>query len=89
MHGREAPTLRPDSCIGMKRRVPLQKYGAPLYGVAWPEGPHAYMAGGGNLGIENKCVWRNGAIAWRECIAHFPIEMPEPCPPIACSGWLL
>ncbi|KAL6770646.1 SEC12 [Auxenochlorella protothecoides x Auxenochlorella symbiontica] len=40
----------------MKRRAPLQKYGAPLYGVAWPDGPHAYMAGGGNLGIENKVV---------------------------------
>jgi hypothetical protein len=33
---------------------PVLKYGAPLYGVVWPEGHYAYMAGGGNLGIENK-----------------------------------
>lgn len=37
-----------------RRREPLQKYGAPLYGLAWPPGEYAYMAGGGNLGIENK-----------------------------------
>lgn len=34
----------------------LKKYGAPLYGVAWPPGNFIYMAGGGNMGIENKCA---------------------------------
>lgn len=33
----------------------LQKYGAPLYAVEWV-GDYAYMCGGGNLGIENKCA---------------------------------
>lgn len=57
MHGRNNPTFDLHTTLRMKRRAPLQKYGAPLYGVAWPDGPHAYMAGGGNLGIENKCAW--------------------------------
>lgn len=39
----------------MSRRN-TQKYGAPLYGVAWPTGDFIYMAGGGNMGIENKYV---------------------------------
>jgi hypothetical protein len=34
-------------------KAELQKFGAPLYAVFWPN-EFAFMCGGGNLGIENK-----------------------------------
>lgn len=45
--------------IGMpKRPIELQKYGAPLYAVEWI-GDYVVVCGGGNLGIENKCVFQS------------------------------
>lgn len=58
------------ACRMLRRKAPLQKYGCPLYGVAWPPGEYAYMVGGGNLGIENKCdgwmdeYWIAGRGCW-------------------------
>jgi prolactin regulatory element-binding protein len=37
-------------------RPSADKYGCPLYCVAWPPGEWAFLAGGGNLGIENKVL---------------------------------
>ena len=40
-----------------KKAETLQKYGAPLYAIQW-SGNYGFMCGGGNMGIENKCVPR-------------------------------
>ena len=45
------------------------KYGAPLYGVAWPEGNTFYVCGGGGStasGIKNRWVCFHAAQAWRK-----------------------
>jgi len=39
----------------MVKKGELQKYGAPLYAVQWFDN-YGFMCGGGNMGIENKCV---------------------------------
>lgn len=40
----------------MPKSDTLQKYGAPLYAIEWFNSI-GYMCGGGNMGIENKCVF--------------------------------
>ena len=63
-----------DSCVDLHRRSaevmgrkppPSQKYGAPLYAVAWLSPEVLFIAGGGgkkSSGIKNRCVCGLGCL---------------------------
>lgn len=47
----------------MGKTEPARKYGAPLFGAAWPSGSVFYAAGGGgkaSSGIKNRCGKEEG-----------------------------
>lgn len=65
------------------KEVPhVRQYGLPLYGVAWPEGHHIYLAGGGGSaasGIKNKLLWSkymNGVLSSQVGEFKFDIDCP-------------